>query len=261
MSVWCIVLVTCVRYIAVCKPEKSQRWLAPNTARKATAIVLFCCAIFTTPHVFDCYVVYNITGRPQKHKAAWAKNKLYYYIYPSVLLNLVLYVVPLSMIIFCTYNMVRSLAAARKRRQEMTSASRDQQDITFSLVIVVALFIFCQLTVPVHRIWVSATGPEQRRCPGASYYYGPVSAVAPVCNSSINFLVFVLCCKRFRNRVVGMLWKGLKVAPVSTTASLSGGKASSAHHTRGRGQPIGSVIPNSAVTTEIHVSQCENQKN
>ncbi len=222
MSTWCIVVVTFVRYIAVCQPERSHRWLAPNVVRKATAIVLCSCALFNVPHVFDSYIVYNnATRQMQTLRSQWAKSQLYYYIYLSVLYNLVLYVAPLSTIIFCTWKIVRSLAAARKRRQEMSNADRDEQEITFSLMIVVVLFVFCQLTLPVHRIWVSVTTKSQRDCPNASYYYNSLVTLSAVFNSSINFVVFVLCCKGFKSRVKIIVTMVSKALPWSATNSVA----------------------------------------
>ncbi len=219
MSTWCVVLVTCVRYIAVCHPERSQRWLASNVVRKATAIVLSGCVVFIIPRLFDSHIVYDSKrGQLKKVTAEWAKSHLYYYIYPSVLYNMALYVVPLTTIGFCTYKIVRSLAEARKRRQEMTTASRDEHEITFSLVIVVIVFVVCQLTLPVHRIWASV--PQAKKgCPNAAFYYNSVSVLFPILNSAINFIIFVLCCKRFRNKIIGIIWRNRQIDPLRNSAT------------------------------------------
>ncbi len=239
MSTWCVVLVTCVRYIAVCHPERSQRWLAPNVVRKATAIVLSGCVVFIIPHVFDSYIVYDSArGQPKKVTAEWANSQLYDFIYPSVLYNLVLYVVPLSMIGFCTYKIVRSLAEARKRRQEMTTASRDEHEITFSLVIVVVVFIICQLTVPVDRIWASLPHAN-RGCPYASAYYTAIAVLGPILNSAVNFIIFVLCCKRFRNKVISIIWRKKQIAPISINSTVGTDEnASTSRKTESTG-PVG----------------------
>ncbi len=220
MSIWSVVLVTCVRYIAVCHPERSQRWLAPSVVRRATAIVLCGCVIFMVPRIFSSYIVYDsTTGRLQKVTWEWAKSRLYYYIYTSALFSLALYVIPLATIVFCTCKIVRSLAEARKRRQEMTTASRDEHEITFSLVIVIVVFIFCQLTLPVNIIWANMLRSNWG-CPSAYFYYSAVAVLGPILNSAVNFIIFVLCCKRFRNKVISIIRIKKRIGPWPNSASL-----------------------------------------
>ncbi len=230
MSTWCVVLVTCVRYIAVCHPERSQRWLASNVVRKATAIVLSGCVVFIIPRLFDSHIVYD-SGRGQLKKvtAEWAKGQLYYYIYPTVLYSLALYVVPLLTIGFCTCKIVQSLAQARNRRQEMTTASRDEHEITFSLVIVVVIFIICQLTLPVNRIWASLPN-SNHECPKARFYYNSVGVLGPILNSAINFIIFVLCSKRFRNKVSSIICRRSRIDPWPNNSSMGADETASISH-------------------------------
>ncbi len=66
------------------------------------------------------------------------------------------------------------------------------------------------------RLWEAVTEPEDRVC-GTNYYtFSPFVAIVVMFNSSINCVIYVICGRRFRRRLLGMLraaFRGKKVEP------------------------------------------------
>ncbi len=220
MATWSVVLVTAVRYVAVCLPHRANRWLAMRVVRRVTAVVLICCVLIVVPRMFESYVIYDeSSGTLQEVRLAWAESAAYWYFYMIFVANMALYVVPLSSIIFCTFKLAKSLAEARKKRLEMTSGKQEQQDITFSLVVVVLVFLVCQILPPVYRMWGILAPRDQRLCPRAFYFFRVIATGGPVFNSSVNFVIFIICGRGFRARLIEMMTRRkTKVGP-STSGS------------------------------------------
>ena len=61
------------------------------------------------------------------------------------------YVPPLSILVFTTYKLIKSLKELRDRKKEMTSSSGGKDEVTMSLIMVVIVFTLCQLTNPVSK--------------------------------------------------------------------------------------------------------------
>ncbi len=224
MSTWAVVMITAVRYVSVCLPHRSNQWLGPGTIRKVSSLVLGIGCMLLVPRFFDGYVVYSdAQGLYVRYRYMWTREGAYDIFYLSVLVSLALYVAPLSILIFCTCRLISHVAKASKKRREMTNSSRAQHDLTLSLVVVVVVFVICQITTPIQRIWGELVPSAQRRCPTAFFYYRSVANSAPVVNSAINFVVFMLCGKGFRARVHKLLCQRFKVYPGS---SMSGTKSS-----------------------------------
>ena len=59
------------------------------------------------------------------------------------------YVIPLSILVFTTYKLIKSLKELHDRKKEMTSSKGGKDEVTMSLIIVVIVFTLCQLTNPV----------------------------------------------------------------------------------------------------------------
>ncbi len=222
MSTWAVVMITIVRYISVCLPHRSTQWLALSMVRKVSALVLGACVVLSIPRFFDGYVVYSEPGGPYvRYRHQWTRGGAYDIFYLSVLISLALYVAPLSILIFCTCRLISHVAKASKKRREMTKSSREQHDLTLSLVVVVVVFVICQITTPIQRIWAEIVPITERRCPTAFFYYRSVANSAPVVNSAINFVVFMLCGKGFRARIQKMLFRRSRVDPNSSVSEAT----------------------------------------
>ncbi len=249
MSTWAVVMVTMVRYISVCLPHRSNHWLKPTLIHRWSFLVIFSCFLVMIPRVFSGRVRYvESLGRMQFYRYSWTRGTTYSILYLSFLISMVMYVAPLSILLFCTCKLIQHLSKASKRREEMTTQSREQKDITFSLVVVVVVFFICQIATPIQRIWAETTPRSKMFCPHAFFYYRSVANTAPVLNSAINFAIFVLCGRGFRTQVLALICGNRKVHPMASgSANTSSGNATTTYN---QSSTVASVVTASVKPTQ-----------
>ncbi|KAK2148523.1 hypothetical protein LSH36_492g03036 [Paralvinella palmiformis] len=66
-----------------------------------------------------------------------------------------------------TVRLYSSLRQWNKKREDMTAKARDNHDLTFSIVIVVVVFVICQLANPIRRL-LDAIYPNTENVCGSS---------------------------------------------------------------------------------------------
>ena len=274
MATWQIVLVTFDRYVFVCLPHK-QKWLAPAKIRQTTGILLTGCAVFAIPRLLTSNIVYDAkNGSYRAVKRAWALTVWYKYGYNVALYYFVIYILPLGILVFCTYRLTKSVRETFKKRQEMTRSSRDKADVTTSLVVVVVVYIICQFTNPIRRIWVEAVPASHQGCGYGYFYYSALSTTPVMISSATNFVVFVLCGKRFRLRLIELLLNRGKICPFRSTATSTPqgdnraptpdislaepGRTRQSSDADQQNMRTGTVTPLYAVTGNETSSSCEN---
>lgn len=100
----------------------------------------------------------------------------------------------------------------------MTLRNRAEQDVTISLVVVVVVFVICQLMNPIRRVMAAIIPISQRQCPSDYLYFSSISTTFIIFNSSVNFAIYCVCGKRFRHRLIRLLCRRFaKIGPTTTT--------------------------------------------
>ena len=106
----------------------------------------------------------------------------------------------------------------------MTSRSRAEDDVTTSLVVVVLVFLVCQLMNPIRRLMAEILPASQRGCPSDYLFFSNVSSTFVILNSSVNFEIYTVCGRRFRQRLLRLLLrKGGQVGPTTMTNTMGQG--------------------------------------
>ena len=150
-SCWVVVLVTLQRYIAVCRPHQAKKWASIKAVRyQVTIIVISTCLFYWPIRPFQRSVYYN--EAKQRYDAKWTEfgaSFSYRVGYMVIAYYLLGYVIPLSILVFTTYKLIKSLKELHDRKKEMTSSKGGKDEVTPSLIIVVIVFTLCQLTNPV----------------------------------------------------------------------------------------------------------------
>lgn len=119
---------------------------------------------------------------------------------------------PLLSLAFLNVNLIRALKARDRKRAQMMArrVSQDtpphshhayQNDITTTLIGVIFVFLCCQTPTAVDHVLWTLVGDDQRWCGRWHYYYTAVGDMLAILNSSVNFLVYVVASKRFRQNL------------------------------------------------------------
>ncbi len=218
-ATWIVVLITSHRFISVCLPHMSKLNTVAK-ARRNVVIVVIICIISTLPRYFDNTVIYSPkTGGPKRITAPFARHPGYIYSYRISFYYVMIYALPMTFLAIFTFRLIRNLRQLNKRREEMTTKSRARADTTFSLVIVVIVFILCQLVNPIRRLMAQVIPSRYLGCGHFYYYFSSLNTAFVMASAASVLPVFVLCGKGFRQRLLRKLFYRNRV---ETTASSGG---------------------------------------
>ena len=113
---------------------------------------------------------------------------------------------------YTTFHLVRVLRESKRKRKGMTTKSRE--DVTLSLVIVVITYIVCQLPNPCRTFFYVTD--QNLACGSVYHVFEPWAFNAAMLNSTVNFVILVLCGKRFRSKFKATVcFRSVKVSPES----------------------------------------------
>lgn len=196
------VLVSLNRYFAVCKPFKSAKMCSTAQAKRHVIYVALFSIVYNIPRFFEYEKVeicsgYNQTTLVFQSGGAFGNNLVYRIIYANIFYFLVMHGGPLLSLSFLNYKLITALKKRQKRRAEMGKGGY-QQDITLVLVVVIFVFIFCQTPTFIDHILWTAVDPQLRQCPNWHYYYTAIGDMLAILNSSVNFLIYILTSRKFR---------------------------------------------------------------
>ena len=148
-------------------------------------------------------------------RSSYGNNWWFVSFYQTIIYFGVSLVIPTMILIFITFNLVRSLKKVKEKKSRMQkvnfvdqsgkSKSKSSEDLTLMLIIVVIVFVFCNLFNPVRRSLISSYGNSAGFCPHFLYPLTSLTATVHIFNASVNFVIYVLCGKTFRNRVRALL--------------------------------------------------------
>ncbi len=196
------VLVSMNRYFAVCKPFKSAKMCSTIQARRHVFYVAVFSVFYNIPRFFEyekteiCVSV-NESQLVFQAGGIFGNNLVYRIIYANIIYFLVMHGGPLLSLAFLNYKLIMALKKRQKRRAEMGKGGY-QQDITLVLVVVIFVFMCCQTPTFIDHILWTAIDPQQRQCGYWHYYYTAVGDMLAIFNSSVNFLIYILTSRKFR---------------------------------------------------------------
>ena len=134
----------------------------------------------------------------------------------------IMFLVPLSSLIVLNYKLMTTLRRTRRRRESWRSSRRSddccdndrsrqsrsvENEITRMLIVVVIVFVSCQspafITQALPIIFFDLT--FEPVCPISLFFYVRVSDLLVVANSSLNFVIYCVCSRRFRSTFTALV--------------------------------------------------------
>ena len=209
ITVWLVMLVTIDRYIAVCLPLKTNMRTLQRT-KLAVAIVVIAAILYNVPRFLEREIITKFdscTNRTilETKKTKFRENRVYFLVYKTIMYFIFRTIGPLLALIILNLRLVKALREVRKKHRDMTRSTKHRENITLMLVVVVTVFILCELPDLIVRIVFAFLVFAK----SGSYniwtlrYINVTSNALLTLNSGINFLIYCLIGNKFRN----ILWR------------------------------------------------------
>ena len=204
ITVWLVMLVTMDRYIAICKPLKTQMRTLQR-AKLAVTIVIIAAVIYNIPRFMERKIVYltdscTNTTIVKSKKTALRENPHYFLVYKTILYFIFRAVGPLITLIGLNLQLINALQAVRRKHRDMKRSPKNKDNITLMLVVVVSIFIICEIPDLILRVIVTIKEftPAWQISLTRLRYANAITNMMLTVNSSINFLIYCLIGSKFR---------------------------------------------------------------
>ena len=223
-TIWVIVLIAVNRYIIVCLPLRASRWCTVSKMKMQLAVVLIAAVLYEIPKVVECRIEYytiftssnGTSDRTRVVLTRFGEHESFYRVYDSVFLLIFLLVLPLLILTMLTIHLIKAMKAHRRMQLEMQSRSQpDDGNVTFSLVIVVIVFIVCQVPTFVFRLLWGVLQLDST-CGSVVFYLGCIADILVVFNSAINFVIYTITNRRFRDVLLKHVCRRRELRHVAT---------------------------------------------
>lgn len=212
------------RYIVVCFPHRSMTLGSLKVVRlQALGSILFSIA-FGIPRFFEKSIIRQDNGKLKAIKREFSEQYFYKTVWKVIVYYIVSYIIPMIILTFCTYNLIRAVNAARKKRQEMTqksSRNKEREDVTVTLIVVVLVFMVCQISNPIRRVLAEVLESEEKGCGFFYFYYREYNSIFISINSAVNIALYCIFNKKFRDNLRAFIYRSQRIVPTTTHATLS----------------------------------------
>lgn len=244
-SVWLVVTFTVERYIAVCHPLRGRPFCTVQRAKIAIACV-FALAFLA---VFPTFLEW---------KSGWVLegNETYYGIYENKLVNSDTYksvyywftafmfsFIPITSLIIFNGFLIQSVHRSRHQRRVMTQQKRgsdanvQESKITIMLIIVVVVFLICQLPSAVLLIVgkeILPRSPKENLVIG----FNNISNLLMAINATCNFFLYCFLSDKFRRTFTKIFCPWCVKAASPSQSSLATGQSVTYATTVGHAEKI-----------------------
>lgn len=259
-TVWLVVVVTLDRYIAICCPMHQRPTVchmrSPTRVRAVVVAVFVTSFAYNIPGFFELQVISAVDPcDANKTYLVSAKTPLrqnsVYYIYKTATFFIFRLGLPLGTVSFLNARLIVTMRCVRQSCANLTRHGqlRERGSVTFLLVCMVSVFIFCELPDFLLRVVLTifyATGQSTESF--TIYYWTTMTNFMLTLNSSVNCIVYCLSGRQFRrmfHRQMSCCLGGSKrggYGGTGSTAVFGSSLTSSAKYQRSRSVPCVAVL-------------------
>ena len=221
-SSWVVVLMAYTRFLAITKPLEHHRIITTKYIFIELIILLTLCVAYNFPRFFeyDLNQTENSTSTSSVYFSPEKKEKLselfknkYYQIYYKILSFLVLMIsIPLVLLSYLTFKLIREIKRSNARRKTMLQGSRlyfnnpasEELSITITLLVVVIAFILFHVPMGINRVlqlffYYKYNSIECVAINNATYYVSRVFNTFAEINAASNFIIYGVTSSQFRH--------------------------------------------------------------
>ena len=192
ITMWLTVLIAVNRFIIVCRPLRASEWCTNSKVKKQVAAVLVSA------------ILYNIAivGGTMVHLVLTRTELLYLCILDAIC-TLIL---PICILALLNIRLIQALNTHRRMQIQNRSIPKDNST-TFVLVIVVVVVIICQVP-QVFNVFLQLSLSTFMNSCASLFYLEHISVTLVVLNSAVNFIIYIVCNKRFRAVLIEKVFNG-----------------------------------------------------
>lgn len=155
--------------------------------------------VYNIPRFLAREIVDTPDGRKKAVPTAFGASGSYRVAYQTATYHTVIYILPFTALIAMTYCLLGALRESNKRRFLMTQKAINRAEITRTLLAVIIVYMICNVFNPIRRLLVAVLDADDQRCGSFYYFYQPFAPLMTAFNASINFFIYCLGGRRFRN--------------------------------------------------------------
>ncbi len=204
LSIGMTVLIAAMRFAVMKFPSAAKDLVTMRRVRLAVITVTVMCTglmvlFYTTNGQIDMQMKYVTSNHSMK-------NVSYNRFRPSCLANdkfipyfITIYVLPMLLLVFFNIGLIRAYRARRVEQVGASSVREDGRQMTLMMIAIIVVFLLCQLTYTLGCLFRVFNDSS------VAGIIGRASAFLLPFNSSVNFLIYFIIRRKFRDSVK-QLW-------------------------------------------------------
>eukprot|EP00095_Tigriopus_kingsejongensis_P002754 snap_masked-scaffold138_size318692-processed-gene-2.2 protein:Tk02754 transcript:snap_masked-scaffold138_size318692-processed-gene-2.2-mRNA-1 annotation:"fmrfamide receptor" len=203
-SVYLTVTITMERYLVVCMPLKSRSICTYGRAKRCVVLIMTSAIVYNISrffeYKFETFQVLLPIGRNVTltflQSTHLRDNPMYISLYMTWMYMIFMYVIPFAILFVLNAKIALEIRSARQKRSQMTIAQQAEEGLAIMLLVIVCTFMLCNAPAMVSNIMEALAYQAVKLT--------QVSNLLIVINSSLNIIVYVIFCKKFRTILVKM---------------------------------------------------------
>lgn len=217
-SIWALVVITLERFVAVCRPFHAHNFATVGRTKRALLIVIILAVLYNLVRFWEYRWKYVFT-EDLLYEPLLRTNSKYLTYYYTICYLLTHFLIPFFIILILNIYIFRAIKTSQSERNKLVSNNVKQHQTSTMIIIVTVMFVILNAPAFILNIW-EASNPDIFN-PDSSWSYIAfllldISNSCIMINSSNNFIVYLIYCRRYRVYFL-TINKCLLCCPNSTT--------------------------------------------
>lgn len=198
-SIWTFLIISIERYMAVAKPLRRHKLLTAWEAKAAQITVVVSAVLYNVVRFWE----YELREKDERvlSEQLVRNDTVYFYLYYTALYQVTHFAVPFFIILLLNLFIVRSLSRAPVNLRRFSRSQIQQRKTSGMIVVITMMFAVSNLGPFILNIWEAIDRnlfEESSGLASIAYVLTDVSNCLVLLNSSTTFLIYLMCCRKYR---------------------------------------------------------------
>lgn len=202
-AIWTTVLIAASRFIAVSLPYHAPTFCTLRGTRFRLAGVVVFSVAYNIPRFFELRILSAVTpGQRPWNLTDFGASYAYRTVYFDICYYVFSFFLPLVLLTTFNLRLIADYRRINRKRSAMLTSGRTpgrekhEQNITLVMIIVIVVFVLCNTPARILQVVTSSYSPQP--CPSKLFFLLEFSCILEVLNSNLNFFVYFIFRKQFR---------------------------------------------------------------